>query len=166
MAEAKKARAKNTRSTGAKSASKQAPAQDAVSTLPADPGTEATLFSREEALTVPPSASAKAPLLPHADGEVLRQAVSEAVVASARGALDLNDKIIEALQTQSDAAIELWRTTLSAPRLSDAIRVQTTGARQVYETASAQWTDIADATARWFSQSIKPFQTALHGQNR
>jgi hypothetical protein len=97
-----------------------------------------------------------------ARSEVLRQAVSDAVAVSARGALEVNDKIIEALQAQSDAAFEVWRTALSAPRLSDAIRAQASGTRQAYETASAQWADIATTTAQWFNRSLEPLQSVLH----
>nr|WP_245571773.1 phasin family protein [Microvirga subterranea] len=92
--------------------------------------------------------------------------MSEAVNATARGALEVHDKIIEALQAQSDAAIEVWESSLKAPHLSEAIRVQTNGARKAYETASAQWTDIATTTASWFHKSFEPFQTALHRQDR
>ena len=50
---------------------------------------------------------------------VFRQAVGEAVTASANGALAVNDKVIEALQTQSHAALDLWRSAVSTPHLSD-----------------------------------------------
>lgn len=94
-------------------------------------------------------------------GEALQHAVSEAVVASAHGVLEVNDKIIDALQTQSTAALDLWRSAISAPHLTEAFRLQTNGTRHAYETASAQWRDIAETTARWLTRSVAPFQAVL-----
>jgi len=162
MAEAKKARAKSTRGT-----TRPTPAQDAAVSAPLDAPTDVTLFSQP---IVPPNPQPdnleKLPPLAQQRSEALRQAVREAVTVSARGALEVNDKIIEALQAQSDAAIELWRTTLSTPRLAEAIRVQADGTRQAYETASARWTDIATTTAQWFNRSLEPLQSAFHRPGR
>ena len=47
--------------------------------------------------------------------DVLRQAMSEAVATSAKGALEVNDKIIDAMNTQSLAALDLWRSAISPP---------------------------------------------------
>jgi hypothetical protein len=160
MAEAKKPRAKGTR-TSAKGAKQAAPAEAA------NVMAEMTLDLKPVVLSVvPPSVQAvevvqPAPI-PQARGDVLRQAVSETVAVTARGALEVNEKILEALQAQSNAALEIWRTALSAPRLSDVIRVQASGTRQAYEAASAQWTDIATTTAQWLNKSLEPLQSALH----
>ncbi|MGO4572912.1 phasin family protein [Microvirga sp. 2TAF3] len=98
--------------------------------------------------------------------DALRQAMREAVSATARGALEVNEKIIEAFQTQSDVAIDLWRSTIAAPHLSEALRLQTTGTRHAYETASAQWKDIAETTARWFNGSLQPLHVMLSDRSR
>ena len=97
---------------------------------------------------------------------VFRQAVGEAVTASANGALAVNDKVIEALQTQSHAALDLWRSAVSTPHLSDVIRLQSNGARQAYETASAQWKDIAETTAHWFTKTVEPLSSAISDLKR
>jgi len=97
---------------------------------------------------------------------VFRQAMGEAVTASANGALAVNDKVIEALQTQSHAALDLWRTAVSTPHLSDVIRLQSNGARQAYETASAQWKDIAETTAHWFTKTVEPLSSAISDLKR
>jgi hypothetical protein len=90
--------------------------------------------------------------------EVLRVAMREAATASTRGALEVNDKMIEAFRAQSDAAFDLWQSTLRAGSLPEAVQVQTTGIRNAYETATAQWQDIAATTKRWFGQSVEPIQ--------
>ncbi len=97
---------------------------------------------------------------------VFRQAVGEAVTASANGALAVNDKVIAALQTQSHAALDLWRSAVSTPHLSDVIRLQSNGARQAYETASAQWKDIAETTAHWFTKTVEPLSSAISDLKR
>lgn len=99
-------------------------------------------------------------------GEAFRLAMREAVSASAKGALEVNDKIIQALQIQGNAALDLWRTTLDTSRQPDSFNVQTGAARQAFETASAQWKDVAETTARWMTQSVEPFQAALLRNHR
>ncbi|MBZ6076174.1 phasin family protein [Microvirga puerhi] len=122
----------------------------------------------------PPSAAIKAPMAEPmqfsrfgADrADAVRQALSQAALATANGALEINDKIIAAVQSQSDAAIDLWRTTFNTPHLTDALRLHANGTRQAYETASAQWQDIAEATARWFHKSMEPLQAAMADRAR
>jgi hypothetical protein len=92
--------------------------------------------------------------------ETLRQAAAESATATSRGVVEVNGKLIDAMRAQSDAAFELWRSALSATSVSEAIRIQTTGARQVYETAASQWKDIAETTGRWLAASVKPIQSA------
>ena len=98
--------------------------------------------------------------------EAFRQALSEAVTASAKGALEVNDKVIVALNTQSNAALDLWRSALSPAPLPEAFQAQASATRQVYATASAQWKDVADTTDLWFTRSLVPLHAALHRQVR
>lgn len=99
-------------------------------------------------------------------GDALRQAMREAASVSAQGALEVNDKIIEALQTQGHAALDLWRTAITTSDLRQAFQTQTTATRQAYEAASTQWKDIAETTTRWVTRSFEPLQSALHRQAR
>ena len=94
-------------------------------------------------------------------GDALRQAVRAAASVSAQGALEVNGKIIDALQSQSHVALDLWRTAIGATDLPQAFQAQTSATRQAYETASAQWRDIAETTARWMTRSFEPLQSAL-----
>ena len=98
-------------------------------------------------------------------GDAIRQAMSEAVAASAKGALEVNGKIIEALNIQSSAALDLWRSAIKPSPLPEAFQAQTSATRQAYEAASAQWKDVAETTALWFTRSLEPLQT-LHRQVR
>ena len=99
-------------------------------------------------------------------GDALRQAVKEAVSVSAQGALEVNGKIIDALQSQGHVALDLWRTAVTTTSLPQAFRLQTSATRQAYESASAQWRDIAQTTARWMTRSFEPLQSALQRQGR
>ncbi len=94
-------------------------------------------------------------------GDALRQAVRAAASVSAQGALEVNGKIIDALQSQSHVALDLWRTAIGTTSLPQALQAQTSATRQAYETASAQWRDIAETTARWMTRSFEPLQSAL-----
>jgi hypothetical protein len=95
-----------------------------------------------------------------ATGETFRQALAESANVTTRGALEVNGKVIDALCAQSEAALDLWQSTLSAGSFSEAVRLQATGARQVYETVASHWKDVAETTGRWLGASVKPIQSA------
>ncbi len=163
MAEAKKAGAKGTRSTRS--------AQKADLVEMASAAVEATTDSIADAKPASQAVVLQAPVSGGAlfstvreQGDAFRQAVKEAVSVSAQGALEVNDKIIDALQSQSHAALDLWRTAITATDLPQAFRTQTSATREAYESASAQWKDIAETTARWMTRSVEPLQSALRRQ--
>ncbi len=159
MAEAKKTRAKSTAKSVQKADLVEMAAISAAETAqavtevkpaaPAKPVEAAALFS-----------SART------QGDALRQAMSEAEAASANGALEVNGKIIEALNTQSNAAIDLWRTAISPSPLPEAFKAHSHATRQAYEAASAQWKGVAETTALWLTRSLEPLQSALQHQRR
>lgn len=62
--------------------------------------------------------------------------------------VELNGKLFELVRAQGDAAFSLWRSTLSAGSLSEAVRIQTSGVREAYETSAERWKDIAETAAR------------------
>jgi hypothetical protein len=95
-----------------------------------------------------------------ATGESLCRAVAETTTAATRGAFEVNSKLIDAVRAQSDAAFDLWRSTVTAKSLSEAIRVQASGVRHAYETAATHWKDLADSTTRWFGSTVKSVQSA------
>lgn len=163
MAEVKKPRVKST----ARSAEKV----DLVE-MAAAPTTEAIETIAEAAAATLPQISAK-PVEADAlfasarrQSDAIRKAVSESVAASAQGALEVNGKIIEAFHMQSDAAIDLWRSAMSPSPLPEALKAQSHATRKAYETASAQWKDIAETTALWFTKSVEPLKSAFHAQSR
>lgn len=92
-------------------------------------------------------------------GETLRRAFADATSASTQGAFLVNDKMLAAFRAQSDATFDLWRSTLSAPSVSEALRAQTGGVRQVYETTTAHWQDVAETTKTWLDDSVRPLRS-------
>lgn len=167
MAEAKKPRAK--RATKAASPELKADlielaAAPAVAALEADTAAKPAMQ---------PTAAAGKPAAPEAlfssakqQGDAFRQAVGEAVTASAKGALEVNGKIIDALTIQSSAALDLWRSAISPAPLPEALKAQSQATRQAYEAASAQWKDIAESTALWFTKSLEPLHSAFQRPGR
>ncbi len=160
MAEAKKASAKG-RARGAKSP---------VSTHKADLVEMAAATAADTVDSVADAGALQGPLHGGAaalfsnareQGDALRQAVRAAASVSAQGALEVNGKIIDALQSQSHVALDLWRTAIGTTNLPQALQAQTSATRQAYETASTQWRDIAETTARWMTRSFEPLQSAL-----
>ena len=94
------------------------------------------------------------------NGESLRQAVTDSTTATTRAFVELNGKVIDLVRAQSDATLNLWRSTLSAGTFSEAIRVQTHGLREARSTTSAQWKDIAETAGRLAAEAAKPLRTA------
>lgn len=152
-------------------------------TKAASPGLKADLIERagapalEAVTTAKPATQPKvadvAPLAAEAlfssakkQSDVFRQAVGEAVTMSARGVLEVNGKIIDALTIQSSAALDLWRSALSPAPLPEVLKAQSQATRHAYEAASAQWKGIAEFTALWFSKSLEPLHAAFQRPGR
>jgi len=98
--------------------------------------------------------------------DAFRQAVGEAVTASAKGALEVNGKIIDALTIQSSTALDLWRSAINPAPLPEALKAHSQATRQAYEAASAQWKDIVESTALWFTKSLEPLHSAFQRPGR
>jgi hypothetical protein len=96
-----------------------------------------------------------------ATGENLRQAVTDSGTATTRGLIEINGKVLDLVRAQSDATIDLWRSTLAANSFSEAVQAQTSGLRRAYEASATQWREIAETTGRVMSEAAKPFQSAL-----
>lgn len=94
-------------------------------------------------------------------GDTLRQAVSDSTTATTRGIVELNGKVLDLIRAQGDATIDLWRSAVTAGSLSEALRAQTSGLRQAYETTAAQWKDIAETATRIAADAAKPLQSAF-----
>lgn len=162
MAEAKKPRAKRT----TKAASPELKA-DLIELAAAPAVTALEAVTAAKPATQPKAPEVK-PVAPEAlfssakkQGDAFRQAVGEAVTASAKGALEVNGKIIDALTVQSSAALDLWRSAINPAPLPEALKAQSQATRQAYEAASAQWKDIAESTTLWFTKSLEPLHSAF-----
>jgi len=166
MAEAKKPRVKR----APKAASPELRADlIELAAAPAATALEAVTAAKPAA----PKAPEAKPVAPEAlfasakkQGDALRQAVGEAVTASAKGALEVNGKIIDALNVQSSTALDLWRSAISPAPLPEALKAQSQATRQAYEAASAQWKGIAESTALWFTKSLEPLHSAFQRPGR
>jgi hypothetical protein len=96
-----------------------------------------------------------------ASGDNLQQAVAQSATATARAMLEVNDKILDGLRAQNEAALDLWRSAVTAGSLSELVRVQTSGIRMAYELSSTQAKDLAATATRAVGDAVKPLQAAL-----
>ena len=94
-------------------------------------------------------------------GDSFRQAVADSTSATTRGFLEFNGKVLDLVRAQNDATLDLWRSTLNAGSLSEAIRVQTHGLREAYETTAAQWKGLAETAGRLMAEAAKPLRSAV-----
>lgn len=81
--------------------------------------------------------------------------------AAAQGLVELNAKLLDLWRSHTDATFGVWRATMTAGSLAEAIKVQTSGMRQVYEISAERWKDISETTNRMFGAfgTMKPNQT-------
>ena len=167
MAEAKKPRAKS-----APKATSHEPKADLIelaavpTTVALEAVTNAKPAPQPKAAEVKPIAADALFSSAKKQSDAFRHAVGEAVTASAKGALEVNGKIIDALNVQSSTALDLWRSAISPAPLPEALKAQSLATRQAYEAASAQWKDIADSTALWLTKSLEPLHSAFHRPGR
>jgi len=162
MAEAKKTRTRNVKSAPKADLVEMAAAPVAGIVEAVEVETPAALSTAAPALIETVKKTEEVLSTVRGQSDALRQAMRESATVSAKGALEVNGKIIEALHSQGHAAIELWRTTFSNPDLQTAFKAQTQAAREAFETASAQWKDIAETSTQWMTKSFEPLQSALH----
>ncbi|KAA2242207.1 phasin family protein [Salinarimonas soli] len=94
-------------------------------------------------------------------GDTLRNAMSESATATSRGLVELNSQMLDLVRAHSDATLSLWRSALAAGSMSEAIRVQTSGVRQVYEASAGHWKSIAETAGRTAEAAMRPMQSAL-----
>ncbi|KFG67165.1 hypothetical protein [Microvirga sp. BSC39] len=167
MAEAKKPRAK--RATKAASPELKADLIE-LAAAPAAPALEAVTAAKP---ATPPKVVEVEPVAAEAlfssakkQSDAFRHAVGEAVTVSAKGALEVNGKIIDALTIQSSAALDLWRSAISPAPLPEALKAQSQATRLAYEAASAQWKDVAESAALWFTKSLEPLHSAFQRPGR
>ena len=91
--------------------------------------------------------------------ETMSRAMTETAASTARGLTEFNGKMLELFRGQSDTAFALWRATLTAGSLAEAVRVQTSGLHRMYETSVVQWKDVAEAATRVMGEAAKPMQS-------
>lgn len=93
--------------------------------------------------------------------EVLQKACASSVDAASRGLVALNAQWIDLMRMHSDATLGLWRATITAPSLSEAVKAQTSGMRQAYDSTSAQLKAIAETGSRVASETTEPLRKAF-----
>jgi len=60
------------------------------------------------------------------------------------------------MRSQSDATLGLWRATISAPSLSEAVKAQSSGMRKAYESTAMQLKTIAETGMRVATETSEP----------
>ncbi|WP_029031081.1 phasin family protein [Salinarimonas rosea] len=93
--------------------------------------------------------------------EALAQACFESATAASRGMAALNAQVLDLMRANTDLTLSLMRSTLTAGSLSEAVKLQTSGARQAYETTSAHLRAIADTTTKLVGEATGPLTQAM-----
>ncbi|WP_444782502.1 phasin family protein [Salinarimonas sp. NSM] len=95
------------------------------------------------------------------NNEALAQACFESATATGRGVAALNAQVLDLMRANTDLTLSLMRSTLTAGSLSEAVKLQTSGARQAYETTSAHLRAIADTTTKLVGEATGPLTQAM-----
>ena len=94
---------------------------------------------------------------------VLQKACAESVDAASRGLVTMNAQWIDLVRMHSDATLGLWRATITAPSLSEAVKAQTSGIRKACDSTAAQLKAIAETGNRVASETTEPLRRAFPG---
>ncbi|MGY6646403.1 MAG: phasin family protein [Salinarimonas sp.] len=95
--------------------------------------------------------------------DALQKACASSVDAASRGLVALNAQWIDLMRMQSDTTLGLWRATITAPSLSEAVKAQTSGMRQAYDSTASQLKAIAETGTRVASETTEPLRKAFPG---
>ncbi|WP_074446327.1 phasin family protein [Saliniramus fredricksonii] len=95
--------------------------------------------------------------------DALQKACASSVDAASRGLVTLNAQWIDLMRMHSDATLGLWRATITAPSLSEAVKAQTSGMRQAYDSTASQLKAIAETGTRVASETTEPLRKVFPG---
>lgn len=129
--------------------------------IPALPTPEAVIAPIQKAMEAGAESARGAYASARETNEALGQACFESAAATSRGLVALNAQLLDLMRAQSDLSFSLMRSTLAAPSLSEAVRLQTSGARQAYETTATHLKAIAETTTRIVGEASKPLHEAM-----
>lgn len=129
--------------------------------IPALPTPEAVIAPIQKAMEAGAESARGAYASARETNEALGQACFESAAATSRGLVALNAQFLDLMRAHSDLSFSLMRSTLSAPSLSEAVRLQTSGARQAYETTATHLRAIAETTTRIVGEASKPLHEAM-----
>ncbi|MFN3685624.1 phasin family protein [Salinarimonas sp.] len=129
--------------------------------IPALPTPEAVIAPIQKAMEAGAESARGAYASARETNEALGQACFESAAATSRGLVALNAQFLDLMRAHSDLSFSLMRSTLSAPSLSEAVRLQTSGARQAYETTATHLKAIAETTTRIVGEASKPLHEAM-----
>ncbi|GGK36969.1 phasin family protein [Salinarimonas ramus] len=93
--------------------------------------------------------------------EAMAQACFASAAAASRGMATLNAEMLDLMRANTDLTLSVMRSTLTAGSLSEAVKLQTSGARQAYETTSAHMRAIAEATTKLVGETTQPIADAI-----
>ena len=69
--------------------------------------------------------------------------------------------MLDLMRANADLTLGLMRSTLTAGSVSEAVKLQTSGARRAYETNAAHIKAIAEATTKLVGETAQPITQAM-----
>jgi hypothetical protein len=92
-------------------------------------------------------------------GEAFRRASAESASASARGMAEINSKVMDLVRAQNETNLALWRSMVSAGSVSDALKAQSAGLKQAYESTTSHWVEITATFGKVFGSVVDPLRS-------
>jgi hypothetical protein len=92
--------------------------------------------------------------------EALRQAMTGNTAAMTSGFAEINGKVLDLVRAQAEAALDVWRSTLTATSPAEAVQAQARAIRKAYEDTTQRWKDLFETTTRVAGAAFKPPQSA------
>ena len=68
--------------------------------------------------------------------------------AMTSGFAEINGKVLDLVRAQAEAALDVWRSTLTATSPAEAVQAQARAIRKAYEDTTQRWKDSFETTTR------------------
>ena len=88
--------------------------------------------------------------------ETLHQAVAGNTTAMTSGLAEINSKVFDIVRAQAEAALDVWRSTLTARSPAEAMQAQMNAVQRAYQDTTQRWKDLFETANRVAGVGLKP----------
>ena len=89
----------------------------------------------------------------------MRQKVADNTTAVTSGLAEINSKVFDIARAQVEAALDIWRSTLTPRSPAEAMQAQMNAVQRAYQDTTRRWKDLFETANRVAGVGLKPQQS-------